>query len=230
MIYYPDNQDFNNCIEFKDYEKKNYNGTRFYFKNNSENIIIHYHGNYGSACDRNFYKKIFEQSNNSIIFVEYAGYSNDSKKPSKKLILEDVENINDFILKNNFKKIIIYGESLGSGAASYHSYIGNVDILILITPFSTFKDLVKSKYKIFPVSIFLTERYDNIKWLKNYKNDLIIIHGDKDLVIPHYFSKQLYDTINSDKKKYILIKGKGHNNLLTSEEFTKNILKIIKDN
>ena len=90
MIYYPDNQDFYGCEGFKDYEKINFNGTRFYLFEQSDSVLVYYHGNAGSACDRSFLKDIFEQSNHTLVFVEYAGYSNDTKKPSVVLFLKDV--------------------------------------------------------------------------------------------------------------------------------------------
>lgn len=61
MIYFPNDQDFESCTGFKDYEKINHNGTRFYLKQISDQAIIYYHGNAGSACDRSFIKDLFEQ-------------------------------------------------------------------------------------------------------------------------------------------------------------------------
>lgn len=229
MLYHPNNQIFEECSGFKDYEKLDYNGTRFYFKPRSmEKVIIFYHGNAGSACDRSFFKSVFEQSNASLIFVEYAGYSNDNRKPSKKLILKDVKNINTFVQDNSFINITIYGESIGSGAASYHSYIGDVNNLIFVSPFSRLVDVAQSKFIIYPVSLILKENYDNIKWLQNYENNIIIFHGDKDLVIPSRFSKKLFEKIPTNNKKYILIEGKGHNDIWGSSVFKNKLIEHIE--
>jgi esterase/lipase len=229
IIYYPDKQDFESCPGFADYSKKNYNGTRFYYKQKStDNVIVHYHGNAGSTCDRSYFKQILETTDSSIIFVEYAGYSNDTKKPSEKLILEDVRNIDNFIKENNFKNVTIYGQSIGSGAASYHTSLDNVSSLILVAPFSGLYDIAKSIYKIYPVSILLKEKYDNIKWLENYKGKLLVIHGDKDEIIQPKFSQKLFDEVTTEKKEYFLIKDKGHNDLWTSREFNNKIIEFIK--
>jgi esterase/lipase len=224
MLYYPNNQDFNQCNGFSDYEKINFNGTRFYFKQGTQDeVIVYYHGNAGSACDRSYFKSTFEQSNASLIFVEFAGYSNDNVKPSKKLILKDVENIHEYIAKKNYKNIIVYGQSIGSGAASYHAYLGNVNNLILATPFSKLVDVVQSKYIIYPAFILLREKYDNIKWLENYEGSLLIIHGDNDLVIPNKFSQDLFEGTSNKNKNYVLIEGKGHNDIWSSSLFQDTI-------
>lgn len=230
LLYHPNKQDFYTCKGFKEYEKKSVNDTRFYYKQgNNETVIVHYHGNAGSTCDRSFTRPMFEQFDASIIYVEYAGYSNDTVRPSKDLILKDVKNIHNFIYKKGFTNIIVYGQSLGSAAASYHAYLGNVNHLILVTPFSTLQEVAQSMYVIYPASLILTEKYDNIKWLKDYENNLLIIHGDNDKVIPHKFSKKLYDKLSNKNKEYILIKGSGHNDIWSHSKFQYTLTSFLKE-
>ncbi len=230
MLYYPSNQDFGQCNGFNNYKKINFNGTRFYFKQGTRNsVIVYYHGNAGSACDRSYLKSIFEQSNASLIFVEYTGYSNDNVEPSKNLILKDVQNIHKYIAEKNYNTVIVYSQSIGSGAASYHAYLGDVDYLILVTPFSRLVDVVQSKYIIYPTFILLRERYNNVKWLENYKGSLLIVHGDNDLVIPNRFSKELFENVPNKNKKYVLIKDRGHNDIWFSSLFQKTIINYINE-
>lgn len=230
IIYYPDNQDFYNCPYFIDYQAINHQGTRFYFKELSENLIVHYHGNAGSTCDRSFLKLHLESNDHSLIFVEYAGYSNDNRQPSSQLILKDVENIVDFIEERNFKNIIVFGESIGSGPASYQVYISKVDSMILVSPFYDLKSLAQSLYPIFPASILLRENFDNKKWLKNYKGNLLIFHGKKDPTTSYKFSKKLYQLVPSLNKEYILINEASHNDIYAFSIFYEKLLEFLKNN
>ena len=228
MLYYPDNQDFESCERFSDYQKINFNGTRFYYKQGSpDNVIVYYHGNAGSACDRGYFKSFFEQSNSSIIFVEYTGYSNDSIKPSRDLILQDVKNVHSFVKENSFKNIVVYGQSIGSGAASHHAFIGDVNSLILVGSFSSLDDVVRSKYIIYPASILLREKYDNTKWLQDFDGNIIIFHGDGDQAIPYKFSQKLFNEIPTEKKEYVLIEGKGHNDIWNAPIFREKLIEFI---
>ncbi len=230
FIYYPNSENFDNCNGFFDYEKIYFNNTRFYLKQkNNENVIIYYHGNAGSACDRSNLKFIFEKSNYSLIFVEYAGYSNDSQKPSIDLILNDVQNINHYIVQNEYKNVTIYAESIGSAMASYHAFLGNVDNLVLINPFSRLEDVAQSKFPIYPTRFFLTEKYDNIKWLKEYNSSLLIIHAENDIVIPKKFSEDLFKNIKHANKNYIIIKNAEHNNIWQKESFQNIIIDNLKN-
>ncbi len=230
MLYFPDNQDFNNCPGFLDYEKINHNGTRFYYQNvSNDDVIVYYHGNAGSACDRARFRSTFEKTNKSLIFVEYAGYSDDKRKPSKDLILNDVRNIDDFIRKSNFKNIFVYGQSLGSGAASYHTNIGKVNHIILVSPFSSIADVAQSRFLIYPARLILTENFDNVKWLEAFDGNIIFFHGDRDRVVPQRFSKKLYETIHAENKSYVLIEDYGHNDTWNSEKFKRNLVNFIKN-
>ncbi|MGM5487803.1 MAG: alpha/beta hydrolase [Nanobdellota archaeon] len=220
IIYHPNDQDFHQCSGFESYEKLTVNGTRFYFKANQDNLIVYYHGNAGSACDRSKIRSVFEKANASVMFVEYTGYSNDSVEPSKERILEDVRNVHQYV--DDYENIVVYGQSIGSAAASYHASLGHVDDLILVTPFAKLADVVQSKYMMYP-AFLLTERYDNSEWLQHYEGSLLIVHGDNDMVIPNRFSKDLFENVPTKDKRYVLIEGSGHNDLWSSSVFRDTI-------
>jgi len=181
-------------------------------------VIVYYHGNAGSACDRSFLKSTFEIPNTSILFVEYTGYSADPQKPSKNHILQDVHNTYDFIDEQNFSHIIIIGTSLGASAASYHASLGQVDKLLLISPFLNTFELAKSKYPFYPVSFILKENYTNDIWLQYYTEELLVLHGSHDIIIPPKFSQQLFRIVPTENKKYQLIQKASHNTIFSTSE------------
>lgn len=229
FIYYPDNQNMTSCSNFKDYSYETKNNTRFLFKENSSaSLIVFYHGNFGSVCDRSYVKGVLEKTNHSILFVEYTGYSNDSKNPSKDAILQNVQDTISFIKQKNYSKTILVGESLGSGAASYHASLVKVDNLLLITPFSSITDVAKKTYSSYPVSILVHQNFDNIKYLEKYQNNVSIFHGSNDKVIPLSLSQKLFDSIQSKSKEFYLYENYGHNNLWSSNKFEDDFLKNIK--
>jgi len=227
MMYFPNNQNFEDCVGFKDFEKKEYGGTKFYFKQKAQRAIVYYHGNAGSACDRSWTRSVFEQSDYSLIFVEYAGYSGDNRKPSRDLILKDVENIQGYLVDHSFSDNIIYGHSIGASAASYHASIADVENLILVAPFSSLREFAQSMYWFYPVSLLLTEKYDNIEWLQDFQGRVLILHGESDKVIPIRFSQKLFESIPSENKEYELIPGFGHNDIWNSHLFKEKLLAFI---
>jgi hypothetical protein len=229
MIYFPSTQDFDSCSGFSEYEKVRYNGTRMYVKNQSPDVIIYYHGNAGSACDRSITSSVFEETGSSVIYVEYAGYSNDPQPPSRERILNDVRNVQAFTAEKGYDRVTVYGQSIGSGPASYHASLGNVDTVILVTPFARLSDVAQSQFPMYPVGLLLQEDYDNVSWLSEYDGDVIILHGDQDEVIADRFSRDLYEELQTGKKEYLRIEGVGHNDMWSSASFRNTLSDLLQD-
>lgn len=230
IIYFPDSQDMTSCSQFTEYEYVKHNETRMLFKEGSSDlVIIFYHGNFGSVCDRNYVKIHLEKTNHSILFPEYTGFSNDSKKPNKKDILQNVKDVNSFIKTKDFKNSTLIGESLGSGPASYHTTLANITTIILISPFSSIVDVGKERYWFYPLQLLVTENFDNTKWLKNYKNKIFIFHGKNDTDVPQKLSQKLFDSVQTTHKKYYTYDNLGHNDLWESKEFIDDFQKSISN-
>lgn len=219
FIYITNNQDFYNCNSLDYTQKINYNGTRFYYKNNSENLIVFYHGNAGSACDRSMIANLFNEHNYSFIIVEYSGYSNQKISPSKELLFKDVENINSYIQSLNYDKLVIGSESIGSAFASYHVSLSYPDKVFLISPFDKLSNVVYDKYPFYPIELMLRDKFNNYEMYSNFNGSIIIFHGDKDNLIPNKLSHDLYNSLNIENKKYLLKEGKGHNDMYSYELF-----------
>jgi fermentation-respiration switch protein FrsA (DUF1100 family) len=236
IIYYPDfpvKSDFYDCPAFEDTEKVDMSGTRAYYKHVGERIVVVYHGNAGSACDRDYLKSIFEDAGYSYLFVEYAGYGGEGKKPSRKLLLEDAENVVSFLKTKNYKETILFTESIGAGVASHHASLLSPDKMLFIAPFDSLANVAKSHFpfNLYP-TILLTklskENYDNVPLLQKYKGELVVIHGTKDSIIPMKHGKALYDKVPTLNKKFIAIEGAGHNDIYSFDALWSAIIDFLK--
>jgi len=228
IVYHPNNQDFYSCPGFQDAEKITLKDTRFYYKQNSKKLLIYYHGNAGSACDRHFIKDRFEKLGYSYIFVEYTGYSADSKKPSKPLLLKDVENVNNFIKDIEYDELILVGSSLGSAFASYHSTLTSVDKIILISAFDSLLNVAKALYPFYPIKYMLKENYDNYEWLNGFSGKLLLLHPEKDTVVNIKHGERFFKRLEFSKKKFVRLKGVGHNDLFLNNMFWKEVTLFLK--
>ena len=219
-IYFPTPQDFENCPELVHAEKITHNGTRMYYIQNTKanTLVVIYHGNGGSACDRAFLADYLNDQGVATILVEYVGYSNDTRTPSETLIFNDVNNVNSFIKSLNYDRLVILGESLGSGPATYHTTLTGIDSLILITPFTSLADAGAFHYPYLPVKLLIRDKYDNGKHLRAYEGKLTIIHGTNDTVIPFSLGQRLYAGANTQNKQFITIDGAGHNDIYSQQK------------
>ncbi len=228
IIYQPFPRDFDSCAALSSAENIRHQGTRMYFKNNGPRLAVLYHGNAGSACDRAFYADMFEQAGYSYLLPEYAGYSSDTVKPSHELLKKDVENVAGFLAERRFPEIVVVGESLGSIFASYHVSLAPPHKLLLISPFTSFVDIAKVHYWYYPVSLLVKNPLDNARLLDNFSGEMLLIHGDKDRIVPLTLGKKLFNEIATPLKKMVVIPQAGHNNLFLFPETEQTILDFLK--
>jgi hypothetical protein len=86
---YPGPSVFEHCTAFgAGAENVVYEGMRMHHKRVSDRVVVFYHGNAGSACDRAILAPTFERAGYSFAFVEYPGYAGDVEGPSKKGIAQ----------------------------------------------------------------------------------------------------------------------------------------------
>lgn len=228
LIYFPTAQDFNACPELPaDILKVTHQGTRMYVHKATDNWVIVYHGNAGSACDRSYYLDYFDTTKFSYILVEYAGYSNGTENPSQDALMENVRAVEDYLQKEKAVKKTILGESLGTALAAYHSSISNPDKLILISPFDSLEHVSQSLYWYYPITLLLLDTYPSMEWTKN-TNNVLIIHGTNDTIVPIKFGKSLFDTISGNNKDFVEIPGADHNDIFNFPKTSSTIADFIR--
>lgn len=181
----------------------------------SEYNVLVFHGNAGNADMKNYYKLLFPNAN--IIVAEYPGFGFRSQESlNKENIIKASEEIVETILKDK-KRLILVGESLGSGVASEMAVKYHIKDLVLATPYNKIAWVAQNKFPVFPIYPLVLDRYNNTDTLKKFNGNLVILIAEFDTVIPNKFAYELSDSINSDINKLdILIKDSTHNSYVSS--------------
>jgi fermentation-respiration switch protein FrsA (DUF1100 family) len=119
--------------------------------------------------------------------MEYPGYSvYQSKEISEEKIILDAERVMEHLVetcKVPLEQIIIMGRSLGSGPACYVSTKYSVRGLILVSPFTSIKELAGEHYGLFG-RLLIKDRFNNLSNIKKAQCPVLIIHGDSDELVP----------------------------------------------
>ncbi|MCD5380338.1 alpha/beta hydrolase [Candidatus Gracilibacteria bacterium] len=193
-------------------------------------MIVWFHGNAGRACDRQKIAGILEKTGYSYILVEYTGYAegNSDIEPDIESILDNVSDISDYVKDEGYEKVISAGRSIGTGPASLLAGKVNSDKLFLFSPYGELYKVAEDKYPIFPIKYLFTQKYNSVEYLKGYKGEVLIIHGDNDRVIPNKFGKKLFDSLITDNKEFIDIEGGNHNNELYIKGVEEKIIKFLE--
>ena len=110
-------------------------------------------------------------------------------------------------------QVIVLGKSLGGGVAT--QLVLDKQVLGLILE-STFRSIPAVAKKLIPVlpsnALFKSERYESIARLKKIKVPVLVVHGDKDELIPYSEGEALFEAANVPKQMY-RVEGAGHNDV-----------------
>ena len=166
--------------------------------------ILFFHGNAGSLENRIQKLNHFQGMKVNFLIIAWRGFSGNQGKPSETGLYEDGESAIRWLLKKGIdeKNIVIYGESLGTGVATHLSQNRNFAGIILETPFTSMIDAAKKFYPYIPVSFLLKDKYENKKKIKNIKFPILVMHGEKDQIVPFDMGKKIFEIANEPKYSY----------------------------
>lgn len=203
------------------------NGLHFH-RENSEGLILYFHGNTRSIKGWARYAKDFYRYNYDVVMVDYRGFGKSTGKRNEKDMMQDMQFIYDKLNEEyNEDQLIVYGRSMGSGFATKLAGDNNPRFLILDAPYFNFLKVIERFLPILPVRLVLRFHLRTDLWIKNVKCHTYILHGTKDWLIPIKHSESL-QKINPKKITLIRIHGGGHNNLPMFDEYHNFIRDILK--
>ncbi len=166
--------------------------------------IIIFHGNAGHLSNRIYKLNELYKLDINILLISWRGFSGNKGFPTEQNLYQDAEAaikwLNDKKISNN--KIILYGESLGSGVAVELGKRNDFNSIILESPFTSIENAAKIYYPYLPVRFLLKDRFDSINKIKMVKNPILIMHGKKDDVVPFSMGKELFEKANNPKDSY----------------------------
>ncbi len=166
--------------------------------------LIFFHGNAGSLENRIHKLNHFQNMDINFLIIAWRGFSGNDGKPSEQGLYVDGESAINWLIKKGVdeKNLILYGESLGTGVAMHLAQNKNFAGVILETPFTSMIDAAKTFYPYIPVNLLLKDKFENYKKVKNINSPILIMHGEKDQLVPFSMGKKIYEIANEPKYSY----------------------------
>jgi len=183
--------------------------------------VLFCHGNSGNITHRKYIIDICQKFKLNLFVYDYRGFGKSDSFPYKTFFKEDGEAAYEFLrykCKIPSKKIILWGESVGGVAASWIASKYKCSGLILMCTFSSLDDILTYKFDgkgqqaIKILTGFARMRTDTLpikEYIKDVKCPVIVIHSNKDELIPYTCSWINYHNISHKNKMHVKIKG-GH--------------------
>ncbi len=179
-------------------------------------MIAYFHGNGGNLAYRSDRVRTFWQAQLGLIMVEYPGYGGNAGSPSEAGMIAAGRGVLAFLDAQGIQsgQLIFYGESIGSGIATRLATEHPVAGLILESPYTSVLDIARRTLwgRFLPVQLLLRDRFEQLSLIKNVHAPLLIMQGEKDLVVPPDMGRILFSAANEPKVMWSTPHG-GHNDL-----------------
>ena len=187
--------------------------------------LLFFHGNAGELSNRIYKLNELNKLDINILLISWRGFSGNEGSPTEENLYKDakaaIKWLNRKEVENN--KIILYGESLGTGVAVEIGKKNNFNSIILEAPFTSMENAAKIYYPYLPVKLLLKDKYNSISKIKKITTPILIMHGKKDDIVPFSMGKELFEKANNPKYSYFT---SDDDHMM---EFNDQILKSIKN-
>jgi fermentation-respiration switch protein FrsA (DUF1100 family) len=176
----------------------------FYKNPQNKYTVLFLHGNAGELGNRIYKLNELKNLNLNYLIISWRGFSGNKGSPTEQGLYSDARSALEWLEKNNISKnkIILYGESLGTGVAVEVSQNQKFAGIILESPYTSVVDAAKIYYPYLPVDLILKDKYLSLKKIENINSPILIMHGGADRIIPVAMGKKLFDEIQSKKYGY----------------------------
>jgi fermentation-respiration switch protein FrsA (DUF1100 family) len=177
-------------------------------------VIVYCHGNGGNIAYRGERLHFFASAGLGALMLEYRGYGGNPGHPSEDGLHADARAALAFLDEAGIapERRVLYGESLGTGVAVKMATEQAVGALVLEAPYTTLAEVGAAHFPGFLVRLILRDRFDSLSRIGAVKAPLLVLHGERDEVIPVALGRALFAAANEPKDLWLAPQG-NHNDL-----------------
>jgi fermentation-respiration switch protein FrsA (DUF1100 family) len=181
--------------------------------------VVFFHGNAGNLAMRVQFFEAFASAGFGVVALDYRGFGKSEGTPSEEGFYDDARAALNYAMQTlhlPLSELVLYGESLGTGIAVQMATECDCAALVLLSPYTSMETLAKERYPWLPVHYLLRDTYNSLQKITQVHEPLLLMHGERDIIVPVEQGKTLFAKANNPKKA-IYFPDKGHTDLNMNE-------------
>jgi fermentation-respiration switch protein FrsA (DUF1100 family) len=186
------------------------------------------HGNAGNVSHR-LDRALLAQARlrTDVLLFDYRGYGRSEGSPDEEGTYADARAAWRWILAKGHRpeRIVLFGESLGAAVALQLALdTQGARALVLESPFASIPEMAREVYPFLPLWPLVRTRYDNVAKAPRLRVPLLVLHGDRDDIVPFAQGRRVFEAA-PQPKSFHAIRGASHNDtyLVGGEEYWRTI-------
>ena len=143
-------------------------------------VIVYFHGNGGHIGYRADRVERFAREGYGVLMLEYRGYGGNPGMPSEAGLFEDAAAALRFVAAQGVPghRLVLYGESLGTGIAVQAATTREVGAVVLESPYTSIAAAAQFHYPFIPAAWLVSDRYDSLSRIGQVRAPILMLHGD----------------------------------------------------
>ena len=176
-------------------------------------VLLWCHGNAGNVIHRLENLAELYRLGLSVFIFDYRGYGRSAGKPSEEGLYQDALAAHAYLTNRRGvrpERLILFGRSLGAAVAGTVAGERPAAGLILESPFPSIAAMARAHYAGLPMHWLLSGRFPLNERLQRVSMPVLVIHGDRDDIVPIALGREVFDAAREPKSFYV-IEGADHN-------------------
>ena len=163
-------------------------------------LVLYFHGNAGALRYRADRFRTLTDDGYGLVALSYRGYGGSTGSPSEVGMIADAQAAYAFAARVPAERIVVFGESLGTGVAVALAATQRVGRLILQAPFTSAVDIGARAYWYLPVRLLMKDPFRSDQRIGQVTAPLLVLHGERDQVVPIAIGERLFSLANEPKR------------------------------
>lgn len=178
-------------------------------------VLLFFHGNAGnfSRPIRQARFRALTEDGTGLFAVNYRGYGGSTGLPTEAgLLLDARAAYAAAVARFGAGRLIGYGESLGTGVVLKLAAEQPLPAVILEAPYLSTAAVAQLAYPFVPIALLMKDQFRSDEVIGKVKAPLLVLHGERDGVIPFAQGQALFALANPPKR-FIRFPEGNHENL-----------------
>ena len=181
-------------------------------------VAIFFHGN-GENLETLRWAGVFDELRSlrvAVLAADFPGYGRSPGSPSEESLLATGDAAVAWARERYpGRPVVICGWSLGAALAiaTAARHPAEVSGLVALSPWTTLDETARLIFPGFVVKALLRERYDSRAAAKEIRVPALVVHGERDELIPVAQGKEISETL-AGSSRWVPVARAGHNDLL----------------
>ncbi len=166
-------------------------------------VLLYFHGNAGNLGRPGRVERFrgLTEDGTGLFAISYRGYGGSSGTPSEEGLLQDARAAyGAAAARFGAGRLVGYGESLGTGVVLKLAAEVPLQAVVLEAPYRSTLAVAQGLYPYLPLSLVMKDQFRSDEIIARVRAPLLVLHGERDQVIPFAQGQQLYALANAPKR------------------------------